>query len=94
MTTPEALIIPAGKVDARLAEVLDGYRAEWGKLDPLFGETIDLLATLVLAGGKRVRPAMAYWGYVGAGGDHRCLRCRTWVRHSSYFKRLHCFTMT
>ena len=69
MTTPEALILPAGKVDARLAEVLDGYRSEWGQLDPLFGETIDLLSTLVLAGGKRVRPAMAYWGYVGAGGD-------------------------
>lgn len=69
MTVPEALTIPAGRVDERLAEVLDTYRAEWGELDPLFNETIDLLSTLVLAGGKRVRPAMAYWGFVAAAGD-------------------------
>ncbi len=69
MTIPSALTIPAGQVDDRLRVVLEEYRAEWGQLDPLFGETIDLLSTLVLAGGKRVRPAMAYWGFVGAGGD-------------------------
>ena len=69
MTVPEALTIPAGKVDERLAEVLEGYRTEWGELDPLFNETIDLLSNLVLAGGKRVRPAMAYWGFVAAAGD-------------------------
>jgi len=69
MSTPDALTIPAGRVEARLTDVLDGYRAEWGIVDPLFGETIDLLETLVLAGGKRVRPAMAHWGFVGAGGD-------------------------
>lgn len=69
MSAPEALSIPAGRVDERLVEVLDGYRSDWGAVDPLFGETIDLLETLVLAGGKRVRPAMAYWGFIGAGGD-------------------------
>lgn len=69
MSTPAALTIPAGQVDTRLAEVLDDYRKQWGQLDPLFGETIDLLSTLVLSGGKRVRPAMAYWGFVAAGGD-------------------------
>ena len=69
MSVPEALTTPAGRVDERLREVLDGYRTEWGKLDPLFNETIDLLSTLVLAGGKRVRPAMAYWGFVAANGD-------------------------
>ena len=69
MTIPEALTIPAGRVDERLREVLDGYREEWGALDPLFDETIELLSILVLSGGKRVRPAMAYWGYVAANGD-------------------------
>ena len=69
MSTPEALTIPAGRVNEQLALVLAEHRAEWEKLDPLLGETIDLLSTLVLAGGKRVRPAMAYWGFVGAGGD-------------------------
>ena len=69
MTVPAALTIPAGEVDARLAAVLADYGKQWGTLDPLFGETIELLSTLVLSGGKRVRPAMAYWGFVGAGGD-------------------------
>ena len=69
MTVPDALTIPAARVDERLRDVLDHYRAEWGELDPLFGETIDLLSTLLLAGGKRVRPAMAHWGFVAAGGD-------------------------
>lgn len=69
MSVPDALTIPAGRVDDRLKEVLDGYRDEWGKLDPLFDETIELLSILVLSGGKRVRPAMAYWGYVAANGD-------------------------
>lgn len=69
MSVPSALTIPAGQVEARLQEVLRGYREEWAVIDPLFGETIDLLETLVLAGGKRVRPVMAYWGFVGAGGD-------------------------
>lgn len=68
MTAPIALTLPAAHVDERLRSVLDHYRSDWGELDPLFGETIDLLETLVLAGGKRVRPAMATWGYVGAGG--------------------------
>ena len=69
MTVPAALTIPAGRVNERLVALLDEYRAEWETLDPLFGETVDLLSTLVLAGGKRVRPAMAYWGFIGAGGD-------------------------
>lgn len=69
MSVPDALTTPAERVDDQLIAVLEGYRLEWGALDPLFGETIDLLSSLVLSGGKRVRPAMAYWGFVGAGGD-------------------------
>jgi geranylgeranyl diphosphate synthase type I len=30
---------------------------------------IDEIARLVLAGGKRLRPAFCFWGFVGAGGD-------------------------
>ena len=57
------------KIDAHLKATLDGYRQDWSTFDPMLADTVDLLATLVLAGGKRVRPAMAYWGFVGAGGD-------------------------
>ena len=69
MASPDALILPAKKIDAHLKATLDGYRQDWATFDPMLADTVDLLSTLVLAGGKRVRPAMAYWGFVGAGGD-------------------------
>ena len=69
MATPDALVVPGAKIDAHLQATLDGYRRDWATFDPMLADTVDLLSTLVLAGGKRVRPAMAYWGFVGAGGD-------------------------
>ena len=69
MAVPNALTVPAAKIDAHLQATLDGYRQDWANFDPMLSDTVDLLSTLVLAGGKRVRPAMAYWGFVGAGGD-------------------------
>ena len=67
MTT--ALSIPKAVVEPRLDELLTQFRGEWSAVEPQLTETIDLLESLVLSGGKRVRPAMAYWGFVGAGGD-------------------------
>lgn len=69
MTTPGALTIPAAIADTRLRAALAEWREEWGAVDPLLDEIAACLETLVLAGGKRVRPAMAYWGFVGGGGD-------------------------
>jgi geranylgeranyl diphosphate synthase type I len=69
MSTPDALLIPAAAVEARLAQVLNEQRSQWTAVDPLLGEIVDRLDTLVMSGGKRVRPAMAYWGFVGGGGD-------------------------
>jgi len=66
---PDALTVPGAHIDAHLRAILDRYHAEWSALDPMLGDTVELLSTLVLAGGKRVRPAMAYWGFVGAGGN-------------------------
>jgi len=63
-----ALSIPKSIVEPRLDELLKQFRREWSAVEPQLTETIDLLESLVLSGGKRVRPAMAYWGFVGAGG--------------------------
>lgn len=68
MSTPSALSHPAALVEAYLRELLEDKRNEWTKIDPILGEPIDHLENLMLAGGKRVRPAMAYWGFIGAGG--------------------------
>lgn len=71
MTTsvPDSLARIAGLVDTRLDALLADERARWGALDPDLIGPIDDIARLVLAGGKRLRPAFCYWGFVGAGGD-------------------------
>jgi len=43
-------------------------------------ELVDELARLVLAGGKRVRPTFAWWGWRAAGGDADGPLARTTVR--------------
>jgi geranylgeranyl diphosphate synthase type I len=37
-------------------------------IDPALDPIADVLEAFVLRGGKRLRPAFAYWGYRGAGG--------------------------
>ncbi|NNC81185.1 MAG: polyprenyl synthetase family protein [Acidimicrobiales bacterium] len=69
MTTPAALTAPVELTEQRLTTAINELRSEWQQLDPLLAEIADRLASLVLAGGKRIRPAMAYWGHVGAGGE-------------------------
>ena len=66
---PQSLAIVAKRVGERLELLLDEERERWTAVDPDLGEPIDEIKRLVLAGGKRLRPAFCLWGYVGAGGD-------------------------
>ncbi len=66
---PSSLLDVAERVEKRLRMLLDVERARWVALDPDLGAPIDALTALVMSGGKRLRPAFAHWGYVGAGGD-------------------------
>lgn len=59
----------AGRVEARVALLLDHEAARWAELDPRLVDPIEALRRLVLGGGKRLRPAFCHWGYVAAGGD-------------------------
>jgi len=68
-TLPAALTEVAGRVNERIAEVLDRDARRWVELDAELAAPLRSLRTLVLAGGKRLRPAFCYWAYVGAGGD-------------------------
>jgi geranylgeranyl diphosphate synthase, type I len=54
------------RVEAELASYLAVRRADSEAVEPEFAEA---LAEFVLAGGKRVRPTFAWWGWRGAGGD-------------------------
>jgi geranylgeranyl diphosphate synthase, type I len=56
------------RVDALLEAFLADRRDEAATIDPRTVEPVEEIQRLVRAGGKRLRPACAYWGYRAAGG--------------------------
>jgi geranylgeranyl diphosphate synthase, type I len=66
---PAGLDTVAASVDTRIADLLDAELARWAAIDPVLDAPLRSLRTLVLAGGKRLRPAFCHWAFVGAGGD-------------------------
>lgn len=70
MTTPPASLGKiAQQVELLLTTTLDQEIERWTQLDPELAEPISEIRRLVLVGGKRLRPAFCYWGYVGLGGS-------------------------
>lgn len=68
MTSP---VDPTGlrtRVEAALAEFLARQRVRMSGVDDAAGPIADAVEAFVLGGGKRLRPAFAYWAYRGAGG--------------------------
>jgi geranylgeranyl diphosphate synthase type I len=66
---PPSLAAIAVRVDERIARLLDEELARWSVADPELLVPLAALRDLVLAGGKRLRPAFCHWAFVGAGGD-------------------------
>ena len=66
---PPSVAKIAGRVDVRLSELLEAELARWSAFDADLSGPFSEIARLVLAGGKRLRPAFCHWGFVGAGGD-------------------------
>jgi geranylgeranyl diphosphate synthase type I len=56
------------RVDKALAAFLSTQRDRLTGIDPALAEFAEALEDFVLVGGKRLRPAFAYWGHRGAGG--------------------------
>ena len=56
-------------VDRALYGVLSEERQRWQAVSPHFSTVFDELETMVLSGGKRLRPQFLHWGWVAAGGD-------------------------
>jgi geranylgeranyl diphosphate synthase type I len=52
-------------VEGTLAEFLNGQTAALDDVDPALGRFARTTRDLVLAGGKRLRPTFAYWGWRG-----------------------------
>jgi geranylgeranyl diphosphate synthase, type I len=59
--------LPAA-VTADLADYLAGRRDECADVAEEYAEAVDDLTRFVLAGGKRLRPTFAWWGWRAAGG--------------------------
>lgn len=68
-SAPSSLVGIAERVEQRLVAMLDSETARWTALDDELAAPFASLRTLVLSGGKRLRPAFCHWGFVGAGGD-------------------------
>jgi geranylgeranyl diphosphate synthase type I len=66
---PPSLVEVGGRIERRIIDLLDKELVRWAAVDPALGAPLASLRELVLAGGKRLRPAFCHWAYVGAGGD-------------------------
>lgn len=66
---PASLAEIAVLVERRLSELFDREIRRWAELTEDMTAPLESLRRLVMAGGKRLRPAFCYWSFVGAGGD-------------------------
>ena len=58
----------ARAVDERIERLLATEVARWRDVDPDLVAPLEALRDMLLAGGKRLRPAFCRWAFVGAGG--------------------------
>lgn len=86
-------------VDALLRAEMDDVSALWQEFNA--GEGVEILPEdlprwldeLVLGGGKRLRVAMAYWGFVAAGGRTTGVAYDHMVRVAAALEMLHLFAL-
>lgn len=89
-TAPLSLARIASAVDARLVRLLEDERSRWGAFDQDLLAPLEEISRLVLAGGKRLRPAFCHWGFVAAGGAELDPRV---VDAGAAFELLHAFAL-
>src|SRR3954451_14501798 len=68
-SVPPPLVDIASRVEVRVRALLEAERERWTTVDDALGPPFDALIEVVLAGGKRLRPALCHWASVAAGGD-------------------------
>jgi len=77
------------RVDPLLEDYFKRKIRQAKKIDPLAAETIEMIADFTLAGGKRIRPTLVYYGYLAAGGRD----CPEIVEASMGIELLHSFLL-
>jgi len=81
--------VDTAAVDAVLRDFFAERRAEAGAFGPDFAATVAELESFVLRGGKRIRPAFAWLGWIGAGGDPNDLVATAVLNACAGFELLH-----
>ena len=66
---PRQLTEVADRTTAALEAIFAAEIATWRDLDPMIERPLTDLAEFVGGGGKRIRPAYCYWGFITGGGD-------------------------
>ncbi|MEX2294350.1 MAG: polyprenyl synthetase family protein [Acidimicrobiales bacterium] len=69
VAVPASLLAVAQQVEERLEVLLADEATRWAALSPDLAPPLESLRHLVMDGGKRLRPAFCYWGFIAAGGD-------------------------
>ncbi|MCU1343888.1 MAG: crtE [Acidimicrobiia bacterium] len=87
---PASLVEIAERVERRLEIFLDGEQERWCSVDAVLGDAFEALRSLVMGGGKRLRPAFCHWGFVGAGGSPDDQRV---IDAGAAFELLHAFAL-
>lgn len=88
-----------GDVDALLTAELESLAIEWREyagdlgLDVLPADLPRWLGSLLVGHGKRLRVALAYWGFIAAGGVHGSTGYRNLVRVAAALETLHLFAL-
>ena len=59
------------KVDKEIVIYFDKVIKETGDKDAIITDALKYVKKFTLAGGKRIRPALMYYGYVGSGGKEK-----------------------
>lgn len=91
---PTLLLRVARRVDLRLAGLLRRERETWAGADVDLAPPLDALEQSVLAGGKRLRPAFCFLGFLAAGGDDRSEQWAATVDDAgAAFELLHAFAL-
>ncbi len=67
---PDALEIVTRCIEPILVEQVDRRGCAVSALDDALDDVVEQIRSLVLAGGKRLRPAFVYWGHRATGAAH------------------------
>jgi len=80
----------AAQVEAFVANLLAKEEARWVRVNPTLATPFQEMRGLVLAGGKRLRPAFCHWGSIATGGEPGDERI---VRAGAALELLHAFAL-